>query len=54
MLRDQTDYETVVDLQALEVFNARKNNGKLQSKVLYRVHINNFALEVMDQKKSSS
>ena len=54
MLGDQTGYETAVDLQALEGFNARKDNEEVQSKVLYRVHMNNFALETVDQETSSS
>ena len=54
MLGDQTDYDTAVDLQALEAFNARKDNEEVQSKVLYRVHMNNFALETVDQETSSS
>ena len=47
MLGDQTGYETAVDLQALEAFNARKDNEEVQSKALYHVHINNFALEAV-------
>ena len=54
MLGDQTGYETAVDLQALEAFNARNDNEEVQSKVLYRVHMNNFALEAVDQETSSS
>ena len=54
MLEDQTGYEIAVDLQALEAFNACKNNEEVQSKVLYRVHMNNFALEAVDQETSSS
>ena len=54
MLRDQTGYETAVDLQVLEAFNARKDNEEIQSKVIYRVHMNNFALEAVDQETSSS
>ena len=30
MLGDQTGYETTVDLQALEAFNARKDNEEVQ------------------------
>ena len=41
-------------MQALEVFNAHTDNEKLQSKVLYHVHMNNFALEAVDQETSSS
>ena len=48
MLGDQTGYETAVDLQA------RKDNEEVQSKVLYRVHMNNFAIEAVDQETSSS
>ena len=54
MLGDQTGYKTAVNLQALEVFNARKDNEEVQSKMLYRVHMNNFALEAVDQETSSS
>ena len=54
MLGYQTGYETAVDLQAFEAFNARKDNEEVQSKVLYRVHMNNLALETVDQKTSSS
>ena len=54
MLGDQTGYETAIDLQAFEAFDARKNNEEVQSKVLYRVHMNNFALEAVDQETSSS
>ena len=54
MLGDQTGYETAVDLQALKAFNARKDNEEVQSKVLYRVHMNNFALETVGQETSSS
>ena len=54
MLGDQTGYETAVDLQALEAFNARKDSEEVQSKVLYRVHMNDFDLETVDQETSSS
>ena len=50
MLKDQTDYENAVDLDSLETFNVHKDNEELQSKVFYRVHINNIHLKTVDQK----
>ena len=55
MLGDQTGYETAVDdSNTLESFNTHKDNEEVQSKVLYCVYMNNFALEAVDQEKSSS
>ena len=54
IIGDQTDYETTINFKTLKAFNARKDNEEVQSKVLYRVHMNNFALEAVDQETSSS
>ena len=54
ILGDQTGYETAVDLQALEAFNTHKDNEEVQSKVLYCVYMNSFALEAVDQEISYS
>ena len=54
MLGNQTGYEIAIDIQALEPFVVRVDDNEFQKKMLYRVHINNFALEAVDQETSSS
>ena len=52
MVGDQTDYETAIDIEVFEAFNAHEDNEELQSKVLYRVYMNNLSFQTVDQETS--
>ena len=54
MVSDTTDYIVPIDLEKLESFCVNKENETLQEKVLYKIHMNHFNHEAVDQEIFSS
>ena len=52
MITDETNYTIPINLQKLGSFGANKEHEALQEKVLYRVHMNHFNREAVDQETS--
>ena len=54
MMSDETDYHVLIDLKKFESFGTNKEHEVLQEKNLYRIHMNHFNYEAVDQTTSSS
>ena len=53
-MSDETDYHVLIDLKKFESFGTNKEHEVLQEKNLYRIHMNHFNYEAVDQTTSSS
>ena len=54
MMLDEMDYTVPIDLEKLESCTVNKEHETLKERVLYKIDINHFNHEVVDQETSSS